>query len=237
MPTFSSFNTYGSEAKNIGQSHVAVWLGVVSPRPVGGVLNTDFLKKGILIPAGTPVNLKEKVITPLVAFKVLAYSAAGESDTYDEVTIAPNTDFGVEILPAAEDMLQKLGDTFATTAKAAEVHSVTALTGDDAGKYKIEVAKSANLGSLTAGNYLVFSASATAGSSKAMANQPNGYLYNDIYLGNLEVDSDAITAKTIAATGAVVDFHGEGILVDLTPAAPFKAAMKAAVPSVIQVEV
>lgn len=63
--------------------------------------------------------------------------------------------------------------------------------------------------------------------SGASAVTPNGYLYNDIYLGDL---------SNANATGAVVDFHGEGLLIDFTPAAFMKAAMKQNVPNVIQVE-
>ena len=64
---------------------------------------------------------------------------------------------------------------------------------------------------------------------------PNGYLYNDIYLGGIEVTAATIADKTAAASGAVVDFHGEGLLVELTPCAGIEKAMKAAVPNVIQV--
>ena len=222
-----SFNAYGSASKeNIG-AHKPVWLGTVAPHAVGGVLASAYRLAGLHLPAGTPVNFTEGIITPLVAWKVLSYTPGG-SGSYDTIVIKGANFGGIELAPAVDDYVQALGATFATTGKAAQVVAVTPGTGDDAGKYTFTVAKSANLGSLNEGDLIVPSTAVAAGTGKTMAAQPNGYLYNDIYLGNAESD--------INATGAVVDFHGEGILVDFTPAYPVKAAMKAAVPNVIQVE-
>lgn len=223
----TSFNAFGSSAKSYDRPHKPVWLGTVAPHAVGGVLASSACKAGALYPAGTPINFDAGVITPLVAFKVAAFAAAAGSETADTITIYPAVYGDLNLLPAVDDMIQKAGATFATAAKAAKVTGVTALTGADAGKYAVTVAHSATIDSVTAGDYIVFSASATAGSNKAMAAQPNAYLYNDIYLGNLDSPK---------ATGAAVDFHGEGIMIDFTPALPFADAMKAAVPNVIQVK-
>ena len=73
------------------------------------------------------------------------------------------------------------------------------------------------------------------GFSSTKVPAPNAYLYNDIYMGDIEATAAGVAANTVAATGAAVDFHGEGILIDLTPCAGIAAAMKAAVPNVIQV--
>ena len=234
MPTFSSFNAYGSETREISQSHVPVWLGPVTPVPVGGNLASDFLQKGILIGAGSPVKLADKVITPMVAWEVVAMETVS---TDDEITIKPAILGGVTILPAVGDFIQKVGSTFAATGKAAAVTAVEALTGTDAGKYKITVLHSATIDSVSAGDAIAISSAAAAGSSKSLKVQPNGYLYNDIYLGDLDDSAAAKSAKTIAATGAVVKFHKTGLLVDLTPSALVKAQMAAAVPGVLQVEV
>lgn len=59
----------------------------------------------------------------------------------------------------------------------------------------------------------------------ATAVTPNAYLYNDIYLGDLSEAN---------ATGAAVDFHGEGLIIDFTPAAFIADDMKTNVPNVIQ---
>ena len=219
---FSSFNAYGTSGKDFGQTNKPVWLGMVAPHTVGGVLASAFIKKGALYAAGTPVNLNEGVITPLVAFKVVSLSAGDPNDT---VIVYPASMGDAEIVPAANDVLMKLGASFDATAKAAKVIAVTPLTGDDEGKYSFTVAHSATFDSLSEGDYLVYSASTSAGSGKSMKAQPNGYLYNDIYLADLE---------NANATGAVVDFHGAGLLIDFTPAAEFADAMKAAVPTVIQ---
>ena len=223
----SSFNAFGTVANDYENCHVPVWLGTVSPVPVGGVLASGFKVAGALYGAGTPVYYASKTITPLVAFKVVSLTAGDPNDT---VVVYPCVYGKATIIPAAGDKLQKLGATFAATAKAAAVIAVTALTGDDAGKYSFTVAHSATLDSLEAGDYLVYSAAASAGSSKSMANQPNGYLYNDIYFGDIDV-----TAADAAATGAVVVHHPEGLIINLTSAAPFKAQMAAAVPQVYQV--
>jgi len=233
----SSFNAFGSVSNNYGQTHIPIWLGTVSPRPVGGVLASGFLKKGILIPAGSAINLASKVITPFVAWEVVSFAAAESPATEDTIVIKPAKFGDVEILPTTSDFIQKVGSTFAATGKAAAVASVTALTGDDAGKYSVKVLHSATVDSLSEGDYIALSSATAAGSSKSLAAQPNGYLYNDIYLGDLDASASDVSANTIAATGAVVDFHGEGILIDLAPCSMFKDAMKAAVPNVIQVTV
>lgn len=228
MPNFSSFNAFGSESIETNQSHIPVWLGVVGPVPVGGTIDKAFAKPGFLLGAGAPVNLSGKIITPFVAWEVVSNTASGSNS----VIVVKAAEFGgVEIAPAADDLVQKVGATFAATGKAAVVASVSALTGDDAGKYEITVV-TANIDSVAAGDFIALSAATTAGTGKSLKNQPNGYLYNDIYFGNL---GGSANDYTLAATGAVVMYHHDGLLVELTPSAPFKDAMKAAVPGVLQV--
>ena len=227
----SSFNAYGKTKQEYGNMSIPVWLGTVEPIPVGGTVKKAYLQPGVLFPAGTPINITAKEIVPLVAFKVVSYTAAVGSGTVDTIVIKPCVYGKAEFVPEADDLLQKLGDTFAATAKAAVVASIAPVTeGDNKGCYTITVAKSANLGSLSANDILVFSASDSAGNSKAMANQPNAYLYNDIYLGT---DYD-VTEDETAVTGAAVMFHQSGILIDRTPAADVKAQMKAVCPGVYQ---
>lgn len=152
----------------------------------------------------------------------------------DDVIVIKPANFGVDVLPAVGDFIMKVGSTFAATGKAAAVTAVTALTGADAGKYSVTVLHAATIDSVSEGDLIALSSAAAAGSSKSLAVIPNGYLYNDIYMGALEGDADAYT---IAATGAVVKFHKYGLLIDLTSAAEVKAQMAAAVPGVLQVEV
>lgn len=232
MPKFSSFNAFGSEAINVGQSHVPVWLGVVGPVPVGGTLAKAYARKGFLLPAGSPVKLDGKIITPFIGYEVVSFTGATGSETYDSVVVKPAAFGGVEIAPAAEDVVMKVGATFATAGAARAIASVTPVTeGDNKGCYTITILHSANLGNLSAGD--VLTPSATAGASgKTPSVQPNGYLYNDIYFGELDGDKDTYT---LAATGAVVVNHPEGLLVELTPSAAVKVQMKAAVPGVYQV--
>lgn len=227
----SSFNAYGRSAKEYGPLHIPIWLGMVKPIPVGGTLDSDFNKKGLLLPAGTPINITNKVIKPFIGFKVVSFSAGDGSTTpNDTVVILPAVFGGVEFLPEENDLIQKLGSSFSATGKAAKVVSVTALTGNDAGKYSVAVAHSATIDTPSAGDFIVLSAATAAGSSKSIAVQPNAYLYHDIWLGDLDVAND-----DTFATGAAIMYHPEGILIDRTPAADFKAAMAAAVPGVLQV--
>lgn len=225
----SSFNAFGSAAKDYGNPSIPVWLGHVRAVPVGGTLPSSALIKGALYAAGTPIQLKGKTITPLVAFKVTAFSAGDGSTTpNDTITIMPCMLGDVEVIPAADDLIQKVGATFAATGKAAKVVSVAA--GATAGTYDVAVAHSATVDTPAAGDYIAFSAATSAGSSKSLAVIPNAYLYNDIYLGEIDVNGEMA-----GASGAAVQFHGEGILIKRTPAAPFAALMAAAVPGVLQV--
>lgn len=220
----SSFNAFVQKVRaNAGQS-VPVWLGVVSPRPVGGVLTAPFRKAGILIPAGTPVHFDEaaRTIAPFAAWKVVSVNTTSHAITVEASPLG--------VLPAAGDYLGIVGATFATTGAAAAVSTVVA--GATAGQYVITMA-SAAIDGATAGGYVAWSSATSAGASgKSLANQPNGYLYNDIYIDALGAGE---SYEYINASGAVVDFHGEGLLINRTPGAPFAAQLKAAIPNVIQV--
>ena len=229
MPKFSTFNTFGSENSTVGQSHVPVWLGVVTPVPVGGTLDKAYAKPGFYLGAGAPVELTGKIIKPFFAWEVVAFEAGdGTTVTVDTITIK-----AAPTLPAVDDLIQKVGSAFSTTGKAAKVTGVTLVTsGDNEGCYEVTVAHSATVDSLSAGDAISLSSATAAGSSKSLAVKPNGYLYNDIYFGALDGDADTYT---IAATGAVVRYHHEGLLVELTPSAGVKDQMAAAVPGVLQV--
>ena len=226
MPTFSTFNTFGSASNEVGQSHVPVWLDFVGPVPVGGTLDKAYARKGFYLGAGAPVNLTDKIITPFLAWEVVSFTAGdGTTVTTDSIVVKP---VGGAV-PAVNDFIQKVGASFSATGKAAKVASVEEAEN---GNYEIKVAHSATIDSVSAGDAIALSSATAAGSSKSLAAQPNGYLYNDIYFGDLEGDADNYT---IAATGAVVMYHHGGLLVELTPSAPVKAQMKAAVPGVLQV--
>lgn len=221
-----SFNAFGYRGSDFGALHQPIWLGTVKPVPVGGVLAEAFRIAGALYGAGCPINLKDGVITPFAGFKVVSFSAATGSETVDTVVVKP---IGAGFAPKVNDVLQKLGATFSATAKAAKVASVVAGEGSAAGSYTITILHSATIDTVEAGDVLVFSAATAAGSGKSMKDQPNAYLYNDIALGDLTDD--------INASGAAVKFHGEGLLIDLSPAAEVAAQMAAAVPGVLQVSV
>ena len=222
----SSFNAFGAKAKNYG-SNVPVWLGVPTPVPVGGTLASAACIAGALYGAGFPVKLASKTITPFIGWEVVSFTAAVSPATEDVVVVKPVVLGKVTVAPAVGDFIQKVGATFATTGKAAEVTASTLLTsGDNEGCYEVKVLHSATIDTPSAGDVITISAAEDAGSSKSIKVIPTGYLWNDIYFGDLE--------SNLAATGAVIEFAPDGILIDLTPAAAVKAQMKAAVPGVYQ---
>lgn len=225
----SSFNAFGKSNKEFGNPSVPVWLGKPRAVPVGGTLSSGDLKAGAKYAAGTPVKLDGKTLKVFIGFVVTAFSAGDGSTTLnDTITIKPYVAGGATILPAVNDFIQKLGATFATTGKAAKVVSIAA--GATEGTYDVAVAHSATVDTPQAGDIITFSAATAAGSGKSIAVIPDGYLYNDIYLGDIDV-----TADGAGASGAVIKYHGEGILIKRTPAAPVAAQMAAAVPGVLQV--
>lgn len=221
-----TFNSFGQK-KAYGNKSVPVWLGVVAPKPVGGVLASGYAKAGAYYPAGTPICISGKSIVPLCGYIVVGYSTSDSNSI-----IAVKALNGVEGAPKTADVLQKLGGTFSATAKAWKPASVGASATEGA-DYDITVATS-GIDVVAAGDILVYSSATAAGSAKAMANQPNAYLYNDIYVDAL-IGSQEYVDGSVAASVAAVDFHAEGILIDNTPAALVKEQMKSAVPNVAQI--
>lgn len=217
-----TYNSYVNKSANVG-GNIPVWLGKVSPIPVGGVLASAFAKAGAFFPAGMPVELKSGVVTPLIAFKVLAYTT---SSTNSIITVKAT--YG-NAKPATTDFLQKLGSKFSDTSKAWNPDSIAANDDDDAA-WDITVA-TANIDEVAEGDILCYSSATAEGASKSVKVQPNGYLYNDICI---DPAYEGESVDNIQASAAVVKFHGEGLLINRTPSAIFAKQMLAAVPNVIQ---
>lgn len=219
----STYNTYFNKNIQAG-AEVPVWLGVVSPIPVGAVLGSDYAKAGAFYPAGTPMALDStgRIATPLLGFVVVSYAT---DSTNSLITVKGNVP---GLAPKTSDVLQKVGATFAATAKAWSPASIAAGTND--GEYVITVATS-GIDVVAAGDMLAYSASTTAGASKSLAVKPEYYLYNDVAIDPI-ANNESIA--NVQASVSLVNFHGEGILIKRTPAAGCAAAMKAAVPNVYQ---
>lgn len=219
----STYNTYFNKTIKAG-NETPVWLGVVSPIPVGAVLDSDYAKAGAFYPAGTPIALGTdgRTAKPFLGFEVISYDT---ESTNSLITVKGNIP---GLAPTTADVLQKVGATFAATAKAWKPASVAA--GSNEGEYVITVATS-GIDVVAAGDMLAFSASEVAGSSKSLAIQPAFYLYNDVCIDPVMHNE---SVENIQASVALVNFHGEGILIKRTPAAACAAAMKAAVPNVYQ---
>lgn len=201
----SSFNAFGQFGVTTGEN-TPIWCGTPSPVPVGGSLAQNYVKKGLFLPAGTPVYLADKVATPVLVYTVKAY-ASGVST----IDLSEHPGF----VPAAGMYVSLVGATFSTSNGTA----ITAVAANTDGTASVTAAVSG----AAAGKYIVISVEAKV--------IPNGYLYNDVYLGDIDTD-----LEKAGASCAVIQSHAEGILIDRTPAAGIADAMKAAVPCVIQVK-
>ena len=99
----SSFNAFGQKREGFGGRHIPVWLGTVTPYPVGGSLAKAYVKAGLLLPAGTPIQLKDRVITPALVYTVKAYAS-------EVLTIDPSEHPG--FTPGKDMYVRLVGDTF-----------------------------------------------------------------------------------------------------------------------------
>ena len=124
-----SFNAYGIHSENLLGANIPVWLGVVSPIPMGAVLDAAYVTDKAHYRAGTPVQYNAETRT----FKPMKN--------------------------AADDTVN-----------------------------------------------------------------PNGYLYNDVYIGNL--------GENDAATGAIVMNHAEGLLIGNTEFADAADTLAEKIPGV-----
>ena len=218
----ASFNFLGGSRTRLDVGSVPVWLGTVSPYPIGGTLAPKYAVPGAFIPAGTPINLTDKVITPFVGWEVVSVETGSHAVTVK----AGNLGF----LPEKDDIIGVVGDTLSATGAAAKLVSVAA--GEEEGQYVFTFAD-ANLDTVNAGKILTPSAASAAGASgNAIAAVPNAYLYNDI---RIPVAETGETFEDVAATGAAVMSHAEGVLIDRTPGAGIKDMLRSAIPNVIQV--
>lgn len=215
----SSFNVYGTQSKEYENLHTPVWLGFPGTVPVGGGLSASYFITGALYPAGCPVNLTSKVITPLVAMKVTT-ATSGSSTTY-VTTIDPTS---YNIVPEVGDYIQVLNAS--AFGSAGSPVAITAVAANSTDSSLLDITTASDLGASK--NGYVALAPTSGGLSV-----PNGYLYNDIYIGDV---NDSVSDNSSFATGAVVQHLENGaILINRTPGAGVAAAMLAAVPGVSQV--
>ena len=216
-----SFNSFAQGKISAIGGSTPIWLGVVSPLPVGGVLADAFCFAGCHIPAGTPINLAAGVIKPFCAWEVVSYSSTDKT-----VTVKADAN---GFLPSANDYLGAASTTdFQAVKKSSKVTSVAA--GATEGQYVITCNDSNIPGGVSAGQFIVLSAETSAKASGAANIAPNCYLYNDIHI------EDGAWVQYAKASGAAVEAHNEGLLINRTSGAGFKDALKAAIPNVILVE-
>lgn len=191
--------------------HVPVWLGHHIPRVPGGfTLDRSYLSAGLLIPAGTPIHYDDatKVFTP-----VLAYDVIKVADGY--VTVNASL-FGVA--PAAGAYARKVSATdFASNGEAVAITEVKA-NAENPENLDVKV----TIEGLAAGDVIAFSPKSDA------LPTPNAYLFNDVFLGDIDV-----TDETAAATGAAVVYNPDGLMIDRTPGAGFKVALYKLIPGVL----
>lgn len=207
----SSFNAFGKTKKEFGAMHVPVWLGHHVPRVPGGfTLDRSYLAAGLLIPAGTPIHYDDatKVFSPVLAYDVVKVESG--------VVTVNGSMFGVA--PAVGAYARKVSaSNFASNGSAA---AITAVSVNASNPDHIDV--SVAIDGLKAGDVVAF----TPSSSTIPA--PNAYLFNDVYMGDIDVNDE-----TAAATGAAVVFNPDGLMIDRTPGAGFKEALLKLIPGVL----
>lgn len=163
---------------------------------------------GTIIPVGTPVNLKDRVLTILPTYEVTdAYAAT-------VATIIKVNANGIVRAPKVGDIVMLAPATVSTTGTAVAITAVALV----AEKYELTIG-AAGLGAGIAaavGDILVGGAS--AGTGKMIAVVPTGLTRREVSIGE----------GATSATGASV-FHGE-ILVDRIP--PIPACVKAVLPMI-----
>lgn len=172
----TSFNVYGNTTKQYESASVPIWLGTVTPVPRGGTLSKTYIKDNALYSAGTPIQLKDKVITPVLAF--VASDVSGQI-----ATLAPVCN----IVPEVGDHLYKFTNKFDAASSAAVTKVEKA--GD---KVKVTV----NISGMSNGDILILGNTAV---------EPNAYLYNDIYIDTAEGASATGAAVMFHQEGILID--------------------------------
>lgn len=191
--------------------HIPVWLGHHIPRVPGGfTLDRSYLVAGLLIPAGTPIHYDDatKVFMPILAYDVIKVASG--------VATVNASIFGVA--PAVGAYARKVSPTdFTSNGEAVAITEVKA-NAENPENLDIKVA----IGDLAAGDVIAFSPKSDALPS------PNAYLFNDVFLGDIDVNDE-----TAAATGAAVVYNPDGLMIDRTPGAGFKEALSKLIPGVL----
>lgn len=215
----SSFNAFGKTKKVFDAGSTPVWLGTVTPVPKGGVLAQENIVAGAIYAAGTPVIYEDGYIYPLPSLEVKSHSG-------NKHVVHVNgalTDYY-----SFEDSAKvgKIGTFDEATSDFATVTAAVSLGNND---YELTL----NGAAYNPGETLVFIGDEN---KPKLDGTPNGYLYNDICIGDIDTSEENVEAGIASATGAVVMYHAEGILIDRTPAAGMAEAMAKAVPHVLQVK-
>lgn len=194
----SSFNAFGQTNKVYGAS-TPVWLGTVSPTAIGGVLAEEYCFPGAFYPAGTPVRLENKVITP-VAYVDITPIQEGSIYLVHEGGAIPTP--GWKVL------------CFGNNGGKISASSILAVKKVSGG-YEITVEGKLSLPTC-------------ALSPDEDVAVPTHYLYNDIFMGDID--------ENAAASGSCVNFHGEGILIDRTPGVYAAEYLQECIPHVAQIK-
>ena len=203
-----SFNYYGFHKAALPLNGTPIWAGFVQAVPLGGTFASDYVRDGVLYPAGTPVSLSDGTITPLIFVKVTAVDTDGGTITVD------TGEYGV--IPETSDYLRAVADSFDSVDAAGTAISAVSYESKNSYTLTTDLASS-----VAEGDYLILTPD-----SDSIAT-PTGYLRNDAYV--------TPNGDSAALSGGVVSHCGEGIMIDRTPAAAVATAMAAAVPNVIQV--
>lgn len=176
-----TFNAFGQTLKSYENATTPVWLGTVSPVPVGGTLASGYAVAGALYKAGFPIKIDGKTITPVLLYKVKSVTTASSA-----VTSATLTPLGHNVAPTTSMKLIKVTGSTYPTGQGTAITAV-AKSGDD---YVASTTVS------VAADDIVAVAGAV----------PNAYLYNDIYMDGIESEAGASGAAVkFHSEGILVD--------------------------------
>ena len=194
--------------------NIPIWAGIVSViAGDGGTLHPDYRKRKTFVPSGSPALRKDGLIIP---FQTFIIQSVDESGTNMKLIVYT----GINRAPVVGELIGLFDEDKAPKLDGTEILSVKQLDSD--GKlFEIEVKAGAFTGgSQLVNKVLVFSDE----KKKGFKVVPNGYTYNDAYVGEEEHESCSIVRN-----------HAEGIFINRTTGAEVADWLQKVIPLVMQI--
>ena len=185
------FNNFRKLSRQIG-GKFHVWHDINRKRLIGGKLPQEYIKEGVFIPVGTPVQITggaDSMALPLEVFILTKKLEAG--DVVVELKYNKRLPY-----PKAGQFLMAAPKTLSTTGKGIEVEEVEIDTVE--GVVKLTIAAGA-LGALPVDALLV--AADKAGSTSSIAVKPNALTHDDVTI------RDGVYEMTLAGVSSGIIYE------------------------------